>query len=197
MPQERMFYAPNAELRPLADELAQWLKGRQFETQILPVEGGGVLIQARQEGGWKAMVGMALATNIVFARMGPNIKVEAGQGKWLDRAVVGAVGVFLLWPALIPAAIGAWQQSKLPEEIFSQVAGYLARQPQQAAQPAEAAQVPCPSCGQMVNAAAKFCEHCGQAMPQQAPKVRHCTQCGAELSATAKFCGECGKPAEA
>jgi len=197
MPQERMFYAPNAELKPLADDLAQWLKGRQFETQVLSVESGGVLIQGRQEGGWRSVVGMALATNVVLNRTGANIKVEVGQGKWLDKAVVGAVGMLLLWPALIPAAIGAWQQSKLPEEIFNHVAAFLAVQAPKPAEATAATQVPCPNCGQMVNAGVKFCEHCGQAMPQQAPESKHCTNCGAELSATAKFCGECGKPVEA
>lgn len=197
MPQERLFHAPGVELRPLADDLAQWLKGRQFETQVLPVEGGGVLIQARQEGGWRSVVGMALATNVVVSRAGANIKVEVGQGKWLDKAVVGAVGMLLLWPALIPAAIGAWQQSKLPEEIFSHVAAFVAVQPPAPVEAAAAGQVACPNCGQMVSAEAKFCEHCGQALPQQAPKPKHCSNCGAELSPTAKFCGECGKPVEA
>ena len=201
MPKERMFYAPNAELKPLAQELEQWLEGREFQTQVMPVEGDGVLLQARQEGGWKAAIGMSLATNIVLARMGPNIKVETGQGKWMDKAVVGAVGLLLLWPAMVPAAIGAWQQSKLPDEIFNRVAAYLARQPQEAVGPqmgAEPAEVLCPNCNQKVRAGAKFCEHCGQPLPQEpeGEQAKYCANCGTELAAQAKFCPECGAPVE-
>ncbi|MBC7234932.1 MAG: zinc ribbon domain-containing protein [Chloroflexi bacterium] len=207
MPKERIFYAPQLALQPLADDLEQWLKNRDFETQVMPVEGGGMLIQARREEGWRQVLGMALATNVVVSRAGPNIKVECGQGKWLDKAVVGAVGLLLLWPAMIPAAVGAWQQSKLPDEIFDQVASYIARQPQgqeMAAGAAAAAPVTgapagvqmtqCPNCGGSVAVGAKFCEHCGQRLPevQAEPQPQFCAQCGAELSPGAKFCSECG-----
>ncbi len=206
MPQERMYPAPEGELEPLADELEQWLKSREFDVQVMPVEGGGLLVQARQERGWKAAVGMGLATNIVLTRLGPSLKVEVGQGKWVDKAVAGAVGLLILWPALIPAAIGAWQQSKLPQEVFDHVASYVARhgagtaspwqQPVAPAAPAEAETMPCPACGQAVKVGAKFCENCGHALPQE-EKKRHCAQCGAELAATAKFCAECGTPVQA
>lgn len=208
MPQERMFPAPEGELQPLADELAQWLQAREFDVQVMPVEGDAWLVQARQERGWKAAIGMGLATNIVLTRLGPSLKVEVGQGKWMDKAVAGAVGLLLLWPALIPAAIGAWQQSKLPQEVFDQVASYVARrgvgvaspwQQASAAPPPSAAETaPCPACGQPIKVGAKFCEHCGQAVPPEPPaeNKRLCAQCGAELTATSKFCAECGAAAQ-
>ena len=198
MPQERMFYAPNVELEPLALELEGWLKGREFETQLMPLEGDGRVVQARQDRGWKAAIGLGLASNIALTRVGSNIKVEVGQGKWLDKAAVGAVGLLLLWPALVPAAIGAWQQSRLPEEVFSRVGAYVARQPQEIAELVEAPEVRCPNCHEIVGQGAKFCEHCGQPLPPEAEEelAVSCTNCGAELSAGAKFCPECGTPVE-
>ena len=207
MPNERMFHAPNADLQALAEDLAQWLQAREFQTQILPVEGEGTLVQARQEGGWKSALGMGLATNVVIRQMGESIKVEAGQGKWIDKAVVGAVGLLLLWPALIPAAIGTWQQSKLPEQIFAHVASYLAAHPAGDKAPgavAKAAAQPtfrtCPECSTNVPATAKFCPECGHAFAQDeevAEKALACRNCGAELAPNAKFCAECGTPVTA
>ena len=201
MPSERMFHAPNVDLEGLAQDLEQWFKQREFQTQILPVEGGGALVQARQEGGWKSALGMGLAMNVAINPIGESIKVEAGQGKWIDKAMVGAVGLLLLWPALIPAAIGTWQQSKLPEQIFARVAAYLAAHPgkQERAASAEPAEKVCPECGTEVVAAAKFCPECGHAFAedeQVAEGTLTCENCGAELPPKAKFCSECGAPIE-
>jgi len=218
MPQERTFHAPNVDPVGLAEALARWLGNRDFETQVLPVEEGGTVIQGRQTEGWKSLLGMSLATNIVVSQSGTSIRVEVGQGKWMDKAVVGAVGLLILWPALVPAAIGAWKQSQLPEEIFEQVSRYVARhasEPFSAAPPVnaplpvpviptsepepvevDAATLPCPSCGQAVRVGARHCENCGQAMPEESISAgRFCEGCGAELSAAAKFCSECGASA--
>jgi len=208
MPKERMFYAPGVGIGGLADELDDYLESREFESQVMPVEGGGLLVQARREEGWRQVLGMSLATNIVLNEVGPNIKVECGQGKWLDKAVVGAVGLLILWPAMIPAALGAWQQSKLPEEIFDRVEAYISRQPTDD-ESTKAAEVPtwpesvdrvastqCPSCGGAVPVGAKFCQHCGAAIPDLAPAAstqgEFCAACGAELAEGSKFCSECG-----
>ena len=191
MPQERTFYAPNVDLESLAGELERWLKVREFQTQVVPVEDGGIVVQARQEEGWKAAIGLSLAVNVVITPTGESIRVQTGQGKWVDKAVVGAVGLLLLWPALVPAAIGVWKQSKLPEEIFGKVSEYLARQPKELAEPKE---LRCPSCNQVMKEGAKFCERCGSLLAQEPEEgqTKHCANCGAEMPATAKFCPECG-----
>lgn len=72
----------------------------------------------KKRGGWRDFVGMATALNIVFHQSGDTLTVEIGAGKWLDMAAVGAVGMFIFAPFVIPAGFGAWEQMKLPEKIF-------------------------------------------------------------------------------
>ncbi|MBV9217552.1 MAG: SPFH domain-containing protein [Acidobacteria bacterium] len=58
---------------------------------------------------------------------------------------------------------------------------------------AQAATVPCPSCGKQNQPAAKFCADCGAKMEvAQVP----CVKCGAMLREGAKFCSECGSTQE-
>jgi hypothetical protein len=44
--------------------------------------------------------------------------VQIGSGKWTDKAGIGTVEVFILWPLAITAGLGAWEQMKMPERIF-------------------------------------------------------------------------------
>ena len=76
--------------------------------------------------------------------------------------------------------------------------------PRQAEAPAPAAAaeptVPCPSCGALIRAAARFCPSCGGEMappPAPAPEKpveqkTNCPYCGAQVRSTAKFCPSCG-----
>ncbi len=58
---------------------------------------------------------------------------------------------------------------------------------------AQAATVPCPSCGKPNAAGVKFCSDCGAKMEvAQVP----CVKCGATLREGAKFCSECGSTQE-
>lgn len=58
---------------------------------------------------------------------------------------------------------------------------------------AQAASVPCPSCGKPNAAGVKFCSDCGSKM--EVAKVP-CIKCGAELREGAKFCSGCGSTQE-
>ena len=63
---------------------------------------------------------------------------------------------------------------------------------QQTVQP-QAQMVPCPTCGKMNIAGAKFCADCGTKMEVGTVP---CIKCGAQLREGAKFCNECGAKQE-
>ncbi len=77
------------------------------------------LLQVRKKGSWRKFVGMATALNIVLHQSGEEMKVTVGEGQWLDKAIVGTVSVFVLWPLAITAGIGAWQQNQMPDRVLS------------------------------------------------------------------------------
>lgn len=201
MAEQRMYHAPSLDLRELAGVVSDWFQNQKFEVQTLEAPGGGLVVQARQPEAWRSILGMSSALNVTMTPQGENLIVQMGAAKWVDKAAVGAVGVLIFWPALIPAAYGAWKQKQLPNQVFQLVDQYVATgqapvvAPMPAVTPAAAAPAPsglkCPSCGQAVRAGAKFCDNCGAVLQQD------CPQCGQALRPGAKFCDSCGAKVEA
>jgi len=203
MAEQRMYHAPGVDLRELASVVSDWFQNQKFETQILEAPGGGLVVQARQPEAWRSILGMSSALNVTMTPQGENLVVQMGAAKWVDKAAVGAVGVLLFWPALIPAAYGAWKQKQLPNQVFQLIDQYVAtgQVPVIPPAPAPAKKAPaptaapsglqCPSCGKPVREGAKFCDNCG------APLQLTCPQCGQALRPGAKFCDNCGAKVEA
>lgn len=106
-------------------ELRSWLDSQGFDSQQLSTETESTLLQTKKRGGWRNFVGMATSLNILFHQSVDTLTVEIGAGKWIDKAAVGTVSIFLLWPLAITVGLGAWEQSKLPEKIFDYIATRL------------------------------------------------------------------------
>ena len=79
-----------------------------------------MLLQIKKRGSWRDLVGMATS------EAGPPVVLEIGAGKWIDKAAVGTVSLLILWPLAITAGIGAWEQMKMPENIFEYIGSRLA-----------------------------------------------------------------------
>lgn len=197
MAEQKVYHAPDANVGELAGVVSDWFEGQGFEAQTLEAPGGGFTVQARKPEAWRSIVGMSAALSVKMVPQGENLVVETGAAKWVDKAAVGAVGVLIFWPALIPAAYGAWKQSQLPKQVFQVIEQYVTTgqapaiaEPAGAAPSPPSAEISCPSCGQPVRPGAKFCDSCG------APLEITCRECGATLQAGAKFCDQCGAQIE-
>jgi Short C-terminal domain len=122
----RRYNAPGVTIPDVMRELENWLRGEGFNYQDLKTEDGGTLIQIEQQGGWRKFVGMSSALNIILCKKDDELTVEIGAGQWFDKAAAGVVSLFLLWPLAVTAAIGAWNQMKLPERVFTRIADLVA-----------------------------------------------------------------------
>jgi len=78
--------------------LKNWLTSQNFDYQQLTTEDGGTLLQVSKKGGWRIIVGMSTALNIVLHQSSNNIAVEIGAGRWLDKAAVGTASMIVWWP---------------------------------------------------------------------------------------------------
>lgn len=98
-----------------------------METQIINLEGGDVMIQARARGGsWKQWVGMDKAITVKINKFGgQQVSVDIGSAKWTDKAGIMALSMLVLWPLTITSGIGMYKQGKLPEEIKNAIVRYL------------------------------------------------------------------------
>jgi hypothetical protein len=103
-----------------------WLDSEGFDTQQVSADDQSLLIQIKKRGGWRDLVGMATSLNILFHQSNDTLTVEIGAGKWVDKAAVGTVSLFILWPLAITAGMGAWEQMKMPDRIFDFVGNRLA-----------------------------------------------------------------------
>jgi TIR domain len=105
----------------LIADLRGWLDAQGFDCQQMNTESQSLLIQIKKRGGWRDFVGMATSLNILFHQSGDTLTVEIGAGKWIDKAAVGTVSLFILWPLAVTAGFGAWEQMKMPEKIFDYI----------------------------------------------------------------------------
>ena len=69
----------------------------------METENQSILLQIKKRGGWRNYVGMATSLNVLFHQSGDTLTVEIGAGKWIDKAAVGTVSMFVLWPLAVTA----------------------------------------------------------------------------------------------
>lgn len=122
----RRYATDGADIPQLIADLKAWLVSQNFEAQQLNTESGGVMLQIKKQGGWRDWVGMATSLNILFHEDEDSLIVQIGAGKWADKIGAGAVSLILLWPLAISAGYGAWEQMKMPDNVFDFIAARLA-----------------------------------------------------------------------
>ena len=103
-------------------DLRGWLNEQDFDTQQIKTDQDSLLLQIKKRGSWRDFVGMATSLNVAFHQGDDDtLTVEIGAGKWIDKAAVGTVSLIILWPLAITAGIGAWEQMKMPDNIFDYI----------------------------------------------------------------------------
>lgn len=118
--------SPDA-LATIINDVRGWLNSQDFDTQQIDADEDSILLQIKKRGSWRDFVGMGTSLNVVFhPEEDDMLTVEIGAGKWVDKAAVGTVSLFILWPLAITAGIGAWEQMNMPDRIFDYVGSRLA-----------------------------------------------------------------------
>ncbi|MDO5518679.1 MAG: zinc ribbon domain-containing protein, partial [Clostridium sp.] len=154
----------------------------------------GFLVQARETDDWKNIAGLGVATHVQIIPSGNTVTISIGAGKWLDKAGVATIGMIVFSPLILTAAIGAYNQTKLPDEIFTYIEQFLMSGGQTASVSLSKAhalnkdEVQCSKCHTLNPKANKFCLECGSKLGTP------CSKCGETLPENVKFCPQCGSP---
>jgi hypothetical protein len=171
-----------AELRTLFDA------DTAFEIQTMQVSSTAVL-QARKTSTLRDLTGLSAALTIKVTTEHGGTRVEIGMQKWLDKAAVAAVAVFLSAGLLLALpALGAYWQYKLTEDAWKVVEAHIAHKAGGYVPPMPGR---CGTCGTTITSGSAFCSGCGANL-----RVGHaCASCGAQQKdPSARFCNRCGKP---
>ena len=100
-----------------------------YDVQRLSFEHGeqrGVLVKIqnyKSNAGkyFRMVVGMWACATIKLLLRGNNLEVKVFGGKWIDKIGVVVVSLFILWPLLLVALIGAYRQKRLLDAAYDSV----------------------------------------------------------------------------
>lgn len=181
------------DIEKIGQAVQNWLR----EKKQLHAEGirtnEGYLVQAKQEDSWKKVVGMDSAIQVqIFSAGEDQVMVNVGSGKWVDKAGAATIGMVAFAPLAVTAAIGAWNQKKLPEELFSYIEQFIISGGKSvtvsmaASQSVHDGEVLCPNCKAVNAKGTKFCTSCGTKLGKE------CPNCHEQVGLNTKFCPNCG-----
>lgn len=182
------------DVEKIGQAIQGWLREKkQLHTEVMQTN-EGYLVQAKQEDSWKKVVNMDSAVQVQIFKAGEDqIMVNVGSGKWIDKAGAKAtIGMVAFAPLAVTAAIGAWNQKKLPEELFAFVEQFIMSGGKSvtvsmaASQSAHDGEIICPNCKAINAEGAKFCASCGTKLGKE------CPNCHAQVGLNTKFCPDCG-----
>ena len=106
----------------------------------------------------KSAVGMGCIGQVLMTINGPNLEVQVGQGRWIEKGALATLSLFVLWPLAITSGIGAWKQHKLLDNLYSDVTSFLTADKASH----NSRSLVCPNCGTAVTSEMKFCGNCGR-----------------------------------
>jgi len=111
----------------LVEATANFLRiKKEMNTQVITT-GNGRMIQARTKGGTlKAIIGMDKALTVKINSISEiEVEGEIGEGKWVDKGVVMAISMFVLWPLAVTSGVGMAQQHALQKQVVQEIECYL------------------------------------------------------------------------
>ncbi|MDR0784228.1 MAG: hypothetical protein LBE83_10795 [Propionibacteriaceae bacterium] len=127
MSESRTYNLGTVTIEQLGQAVEAFLRG-QNSMQVEGLHGsGGYMVQARQNSGeWRKFVGLDKAVQVRILPSGDrSVVVSVGEGKWVDKLGVGAVGALFFAPLMIVAGAGAVLQVKLTKDVLNHVENYL------------------------------------------------------------------------
>jgi ribosomal protein L40E len=117
----RLYHDPRINIENVATELEHTFISQGYQTQHFG-NSDQITIQMRKGGDIVFILGMQTALAVTMQRSPRGILAMIGHQKWVDKAVVGTVGIVaapVFWPLMITAGIGAIQQANLGTQVMN------------------------------------------------------------------------------
>jgi hypothetical protein len=124
--QTRTYQAPGLTAQDLAEKMRLWFAGHEYETQLLRLPDGILVVQGYRDDIWRVAVGLAAALTVQIKSLpDQSLEVTIGAGAWADKFIVAGIGLLLFLPLVLPAAWGTWEQYQLDQEVWNVIESAL------------------------------------------------------------------------
>jgi hypothetical protein len=110
-------YSTTVPADELARALADHFRAQEFEVQIFRASGDRTVMQARKEGLWRTLLGVAYALTVAFTPGEGQLSIGLGGHEWVDTAVSGVIGL-AVQPVLLGTAYGIWKENQLDKQVW-------------------------------------------------------------------------------
>ncbi|OQZ00598.1 MAG: hypothetical protein B6D35_06020 [Candidatus Brocadia sp. UTAMX2] len=184
-----------SDLTPVANDVMEHFKQKEFETIGEKTLSGGWDISITKSGIFKTVLGLKTALKIEIEPMGVTTNVKAGVGAFGSQVIPTLLTLFVAWPVVVTQMWGLIQNSKLDDEALECVKESLTRHAgssiTETPEQVRVSKKTCASCGEQLKEDVKFCYSCGAKI--EGPKA--CPKCNTQLPVSAKFCSACGTKA--
>lgn len=127
------YYAPGLDIERMAFDLEGMFIAQGYQAQHFGNK-KQVVVQFKQGSDFEALIGMQAALTLTLSSFPEGVAATVGQQQWVDKAVVGAIGMFLFWPLMVTTGAGVIRQSQLESQLLSNV-DLVARQQKPGVQP--------------------------------------------------------------
>jgi len=123
--ERRIYHAKAHMIEQTKQKIKSIFYAEQLETQILS-DGNDITIQGRKPPNFfRKALGLDVAATVHLEIDGDDLIVTIGAGKWMDKAVGGAVAWFLFWPAILTTGWGIYMQKQLFSRLDNELIGLL------------------------------------------------------------------------
>ena len=122
----RTYKAAGVDVSRLVHALVAWYRAGGYETRLVEPPNGKGVIQVRQPEVWRSVLGISSTLDVTLSVEQDALTVDIRVGKRVDKALAGAVGVFLLWALFFTAAYSKWLWARVPERTFAFVEHFIA-----------------------------------------------------------------------
>jgi hypothetical protein len=201
----RFYYAPGLDVERIALELENMFIAQGYQAQHFGNK-QQTTVQFKQGSDLEALIGLQAALTLTLFSYPDGVAAVVGQQQWVDKAVMGAVGIFFFWPLMITAGAGVLRQTQLESQLLNSLDIVMRHQKSDV----RMGPVPPQYMSQMQQSASPF-PFSNNVPPWQQPDAApypaqfpcpnckglnevgdaYCSYCGKPLTAQKKICPEC------
>lgn len=112
----------NFDLMNIMHIVAQDMTAQGYSCQVTPMgPQAGSLVVSKDRDGFQNIIGMGLECRVTFTLITPAQLTVSIDSEWTNKIIALVVGWFCCLVPLVTGAIGAYNQSELPNKIFNSI----------------------------------------------------------------------------